>query len=213
MTAKPEKNLMPSDLPKEGRAIEQRSMEIIERELGDRGFDDRTAAVVKRVIHATADFSFADTLRFHPQAIAQGTAALRAGRLIVCDVRMLQAGMTQTKSEVICAISDPEVISKAKESGCTRAAMAMELLSDRLDGAILAIGNAPTALWKIMEIAANGGAQPALVVGLPVGFVGAKESKLALLASDLCYITNTDRRGGSPCTAAVVNALALLSRQ
>ena len=126
---------------------------------------------------------------------------------------MLQAGMTKIRSEILCAIDRPEVAALARAKGCTRAAAAMELLAPQLDGAIVAIGNAPTALWKVMELARSGGPRPALVVGLPVGFVGARESKLALLESDLCYITNTSPRGGSPVAAAAVNALATLEQE
>ncbi len=159
------------------------------------------SAIVRRVIHATADFSFARTLRIHPQAVAAGMEALTARRAIVCDVNMLAAGITRAGTEVLCTISDDRTMELARRRGCTRAAAAMELLGDRLAGSIVAIGNAPTALWKLMEMAAAGGPRPALVVGLPVGLVGARESKTALLDSGLCYITNTSarrksRRGG-----------------
>jgi precorrin-8X/cobalt-precorrin-8 methylmutase len=147
-------------------------------------------------------------MRIHPEAVAHGRAALAAGRPIVCDVRMLQAGLTKVESEVLCAIDLDETTLLARRRGCTRSAAAMEILAERLEGAIVAIGNAPTALWKVMELAAQGGPRPALVVGLPVGFVGAKESKLALLDSGLCYITNINARGGSPVAVAAEHALA-----
>ncbi len=165
------------------------------------------------MVHATADISFARTMRIHPQAIQRGLAALAAGKPIVCDVKMLQAGMTKVRGEILCALDHPEAAALARSKGCTRAAAAMELLAPHMDGAIVAIGNAPTALWKIMELARNGGPRPALVVGLPVGFVGARESKLALLESDLCSITNTSPRGGSSVAAAAVNALATLGEE
>ena len=123
---------------------------------------------------------------------------------------MLQAGLTKVPGEVISAIDRAEVAALAEQEAITRAAAAMELLAPRMDDAIVAIGNAPTALWKVMELAAREGIRPALVVGLPVGFVGARESKLALLESGLCYITNISPRGGSPVAAAAVNALATL---
>jgi len=126
---------------------------------------------------------------------------------------MLQAGMTKVRSEILCAVDRPDAAALARDRGCTRAAAAMELLAPHLEGAIVAIGNAPTALWKIMELARQGGPSPALVVGLPVGFVGARESKLALLESGLCWITNTSPRGGSPVAAAVVNALVTLGEE
>jgi precorrin-8X/cobalt-precorrin-8 methylmutase len=126
---------------------------------------------------------------------------------------MLQAGITRSASEVLCAIGDARTIQLAGEKSITRAAAAMEVLKDRIEGAIVAVGNAPTALWKLMELAASGGPRPALVVGLPVGLVGARESKLALIESGLCYITNAGPRGGSPVAAAAVNALALQSKE
>ena len=197
-------------LPTDGQAIEQRSFEIIERQLGHAlPKDPVERAIVQRVTHATADFSFARSIRIHPQAVARGLAALAAAKPVICDVKMLHAGITRTPGSALCAIGDPHVVRLACERHCTRAAAAMEWFRDRLDGAIVAIGNAPTALWTIMEIAKSGGPQPALIVGLPVGFVGALESKLALVDSGLCYITNVSARGGSPVAAAVVNALAI----
>jgi len=201
-------------LPVEGKAIERRSYEVIEKHLGQGGpRDPAERAIVRRVIHATADLSFARSLRIHPEAVRRGLEALGAGKPVICDVRMLQAGITHAGAEVLCAISAPETVHLAEKQKCTRAAAAMEVLKDRLDGAIVAVGNAPTALWKIMEMAAAGGPRPALVVGVPVGFVGARESKLALIESGLCHITNTSARGGSPVAAAVVNALAMLGKE
>jgi precorrin-8X/cobalt-precorrin-8 methylmutase len=196
-------------LPTEGAAIERLSHAIIEGQLrGCPGMESKARHIVRRVVHATADISFARTLRIHPDAVESGQAALAAGAPIICDVRMLQAGITKVRNTILCAIGDEDVIAAARQSS-TRAAAAMEKLSPYFAGAIVAIGNAPTALWQILEIVRRGGPRPALVVGLPVGFVGARESKLALLASDLCYITNTSSRGGSPVAAAAVNALAL----
>jgi precorrin-8X/cobalt-precorrin-8 methylmutase len=201
-------------LPSDGRAIERRSYEIIDARLKDaEPSDPASRAIIRRIIHATADFSFARTLRIHPQAVERGTSALAAGRPVICDVAMLQAAVTKVRGEVLCAISDPAAIRAAQEQVCTRAAAAMEHLAARLEGAIVAIGNAPTALWKIMEIVRRGGPKPALVAGLPVGFVGARESKLALIESGLCYITNTNARGGSPAAAAAVNALAITAEE
>jgi len=198
--------------PSDPRAIERQSMAIIERRLG-RGLDPASQAIVRRVVHATADFSFAQTMRIHPEAVERGVEALRAGKPIICDVRMLRAGITKVGVDVLCAMGDPVVAEHARTTGSTRAAAAMELLIPHLSGAIVAIGNAPTALFKVLEIAAKGGPRPALVVGLPVGFVGARESKQALLESDLCYVTNVGPRGGSPAAAAAVNALALLEKE
>ena len=169
--------------------------------------------IIRRVVHATADISFARTMRIHPQAVERGRRALAEGKPILCDVKMLQAGMTKVRGEILCAIGQPEAAALAQAQGGTRAAAAMELLAPRLEGAIVAVGNAPTALWKVMELARQGGPRPALVVGLPVGLVGARESKQALLESDLCYITNVGPRGGSPVAAAAINALATLERK
>lgn len=192
--------------------IEQQSYRIIQRQLADWKSQDRGADwIVRRVVHATADTSFARTMRIHPEATARGCAALADGKPVVCDVRMLQAGITKVRGEILCAIDRPEVAALAAARGCTRSAAAMEHLASRLEGAIVAVGNAPTALWKVLDMAARGGPRPAVVVGLPIGFVGARQSKLALLESGLCYITNTSVRGGSPAAAAVVNVLALMA--
>ena len=201
-------------LPATGAEIERLSYEIIDRQLGDWGPADAAARrIIRRVVHATADISFARTMRIHPRAVERGLAALAAGKPVLCDVKMLQAGMTKVRGEVLCGLDQPEADALARNRGCTRAAAAMELLAPRMEGAIVAMGNAPTALWKIMELVRGGGPRPALVVGLPVGFVGARESKLALWESDLCSITNTSPRGGSPVAAAAVNALAALSEE
>lgn len=193
----------------DGAAIERRSYEIIDRQLESLAIaDPKTRHIVRRVVHATADLAFARSLRVHPESLDRGRAALAAGRPIVCDVRMLQAGITKAANETICAIDNEDVISSAREKGTTRAAEAIERLAPQWADGILAVGNAPTALWKLLEIIRAGGPRPALVVGLPVGFVGARESKLAILESDLVYVTNVTQRGGSPVAAAVVNAIA-----
>ena len=200
----------PAPLPTAGAAIQERSHAIIDRHLAGWEGDVATRAIVRRVVHATADFSFARSIRIHPEAIERGRAALAAGCAIVCDVRMVQAGITRVENEVLTAIDLDAAQSRAQATGCTRAAAAMELLAERIQGGIVAIGNAPTALFKVLEMAQYGVA-PALVVGLPVGLVGARESKAALMESDLAYITNVGPRGGSPVAAAAINALAELA--
>ncbi len=201
------------ELPSDGKAIERRSYEIIEGQLaGLDGISPAAGKILRRIIHATADVSFARSMRLHPGAVDRGRRALAEGKPILCDVRMLQAGITKVAGPTLCGIDHDDVIAAAREKGCTRAAVAMEKFASQMDGAIVAIGNAPTALWKVMEIA-RGGPQPALVVGLPVGFVGAREAKLALIESGLCYISNTSPRGGSPVAAAAVNALAMLDEE
>jgi precorrin-8X/cobalt-precorrin-8 methylmutase len=201
-------------LPGDPAGIEQRSFQIIDCRLGASGLEDAgVRTIVRRVVHATADFSYAHTLRVHATAVAAGSAALAAGRPILCDVKMLQAGITRVRNEVLCAIDRADVATRARQQNTTRAAIAMDTLAPQLDGAIVAVGNAPTALWRVLELVRNGGPRPALVVGLPVGLVGAREAKQALLESDLCYVTNIGPRGGSPVAAAVVNALAGLTQR
>ena len=200
-------------LPDLGSEIAKLSHSIIDRRLSYNQSDGKAKAVVRRIIHATADFSFAESVRIAPDAIDAGCKALNAGCSIICDVNMVKAGMTSVDNEILCEIKSDDVIAAAKEKGITRAAAAMEKLTDRLEGSIVVIGNAPTALFKVMEIAANGGPKPALVIGLPVGFVGARESKLALIDSGLSYIANTNFRGGSPVAAAALNALACLRKE
>ena len=198
----------------DGAAIERESRAIVERLMREAGvrFPPDEHAVVRRVVHATADTSFLESIRFSSGAVACGVEAIRAKRPIVCDVHMLAVGCTHAGNEVLCAIRNPEAIAMARERKITRAAAAMRCLGDKLAGAVVAIGNAPTALWTIMELAAQGGPVPALVIGMPVGFVGAHESKLALSRGNLPFITNLSPRGGSPAAAAVVNALADLAK-
>ncbi len=199
-------------LPGLGSEIAKLSHSIIDRRLRFDKSDDKTKAVIRRIIHATADFSFAQSVRVGPDAIERGCAALEAGCLIICDVNMVRAGITSVSNEVLCEIKSKDVIETAKEKGITRAAAAMEKLKGRLEGSIVVIGNAPTALFRVMEIAKTG-PKPALVIGLPVGFVGARESKLALIESGLSYISNTNFRGGSPVAAAALNAVAYLQKE
>ena len=199
-------------LPGLGSEIAKLSNSIIDRRLSHDKFDDKTKAVIRRIIHATADFSFAQSVRVGPDAIERGCAALEAGCAIICDVNMVRAGITSVSNEVLCEIKSKDVIETAKEKGITRAAAAMEKLKGRLEGSIVVIGNAPTALFRVMEIAKTG-PKPALVIGLPVGFVGARESKLALIESGLSYISNTNFRGGSPVAAAALNAVAYLQKE
>ncbi len=200
-------------LPGLGSEIAKLSHSIIDRRLSYDTSDDQAKAVVRRIIHATADFSFAESVRIAPDAIERGINALNAGAPIICDVNMVKAGITSVENAVICKIKTKKVFKAAKEHATTRAAAAMEILKDKLDGSIVVVGNAPTALFKLMEIAKGGGPKPAVVIGLPVGFVGARESKLALIDSGLSYITNTNFRGGSPVAAAALNAVAYLRKK
>lgn len=200
-----------SEVLMDGGAIARRSAQLIERRLRSAALGDAERAIVRRMVHATADFSFAHSVRIHSEAAVRGVAAIRSGAPVVCDVQMLKAVLTHLKSDILCAIGEPEVRVRAAAASITRAAAAMEVLAPRFGGAIVAIGNAPTALWKVMQLVQAGAPRPALVVGLPVGLVGAREAKQALIESGLCYITNIGPRGGSPVAAAAVNALATLA--
>lgn len=199
-------------------AIEAESFRIIEAELGPTAFGPEEFAVVRRVIHATGDFSFAEAMRFHPRAIQAGVAALRSGRNILTDVNMVAAGLSRGMlarwgGEVYCRVADREVADSARERGITRSEAAMEQGLDENIG-VVAIGNAPTALLKVMELIDRGEVPPpALVVGVPVGFVNAAESKDLLSRKDYPFITALGRKGGSPVAAAIVNALLRLADQ
>ncbi|MGD8502855.1 MAG: precorrin-8X methylmutase [Syntrophobacterales bacterium] len=196
--------------------IEPLSFKIIEAEAGDHGLKAEEWAVVRRLIHTTADFDFIKQTRFHPQAVAAGIAAIRNGAAIVTDTRMAQAGITRKHlapfgSEVHCFIDDSEVVAAAKTENITRAAAAVSRARDLLHGGIAVIGNAPTALIELVRLYEQGKLQPALVVGMPVGFVNAEEAKEVLIASGLVHISVAGRKGGSAVAAATVNAIADLA--
>lgn len=208
--------------------IERESFRIIREELGPHNFSDAELAVVVRVIHATGDFDFSRNIRFHPDAIASGLAALRRGAAIVTDVAMVQAGIGAERlarfgGRTVCNIRAPEVHAQAQAEGLTRSIAAIRRNAALIDGGsaaggIVAIGNAPTALLEVLRLTREEGVQPALVVGVPVGFVNAAESKAALTeladenpAWDVPYITALGRKGGSPVAAAIINALLRLT--
>ena len=200
-------------------AIEAESFRIIAEELGLTSFDPRTFKVVQRVIHATGDFSFAESLVFHPLAIDAGIGALRAGRNILTDVNMGAAGVSKGLlahwgGTVICKVGLPEVARIASERGLTRSEVAIERgLADNIG--IVSVGNAPTALLKVMECwdALAPELRPGLVVGAPVGFVNAAESKELLSEKGYPFITCRGRKGGTPVAVAIVNALIRLARE
>ncbi|MGI6434813.1 MAG: precorrin-8X methylmutase [Syntrophomonadaceae bacterium] len=193
--------------------IEQRSMEIIESYLIGYSFAPVEKQVVKRVIHTTGDPDIVKDLRFHPRAIVDGLSALRAGAGVFTDVNMLKSGINAARlgsygGEVFCSIKEPVVIEKSQQWGITRAAAAMRLFAPRLHGSIVAIGNAPTALFELLDLIDRGVCLPALVVGTPVGFVGAAESKEMLVGqSQVPYISLLGTRGGSPIAVSIINAL------
>ena len=197
--------------------IERTSMSIIAAELAARGIvlPPENEAIVKRVIHTTADFDYAQTLRFTPEAAERGQAALRRGTPIVTDTNMAKAGISKPSLEKLgctlhCFMAEPEVARMARERGITRAAVSMEYASQEYPSAILAVGNAPTALLRIAELIAEG-LRPALVIGVPVGFVNVEESKEILFAAcEACgvpAIAAMGRKGGSSVAAAICNAL------
>ncbi|MGB9803535.1 precorrin-8X methylmutase [Desulfofundulus sp.] len=199
------------------RAIEEQSMRIIEEhlpQLAELPAGER--AIVKRVVHTTGDLSCAELMRFHPRAVESGLSALRAGKPILTDVNMVRSGLIKDRLSALgvvveCLINHPEVVTCARARGVTRAMVAMELGAPQIEGGIIAIGNAPTALFALCRLISTGQARPALVVGTPVGFVGAAESKKELMSQDIPYITITGTRGGSTIATAVVNALLLMA--
>ena len=192
--------------------IEKRSFKIITELLGDRRLDPENELVIKRVIHTSADFDYADNLVFSPHAVSKGIEALRAGCDIVTDTQMAKAGINKTilgslGGEVHCFMSDPDVAQEAKERGITRAIVSMERAASLPKPCIYAIGNAPTALISLYEQIKAGKVKPALIIGVPVGFVNEVESKELILGTDLPYIVARGRKGGSNVAAAICNAL------
>ena len=193
--------------------IERRSFEIITELLGDRKLDPENELVIKRAIHTTADFDYADNLVFSDHAVTKGIEALRAGCDIVTDTQMAKAGINKTilaslGGEVHCFMSDPDVAAEAKARGVTRAIVSMERAAQLPKPCIFAIGNAPTALFEVLRLVREEGVRPACIVGIPVGFVGAADSKKALAENRLVpYITVEGTKGGSPIAAAAVNAM------
>ncbi len=195
--------------------IEAESFRIIESELGATSFSPEEFAVVRRAIHATGDFSFAENLRFHPEAIKAALMAIREGKNILVDVNMAANGistslLTPFGGRVICRIKETETSALAKKNRTTRSDAAMARATKDNIG-IVAIGNAPTALLKVMEMIDQGLFAPDLVIGVPVGFVNAMESKALLVEKSYPFITSLGRKGGTPVAVAAVNALLRLA--
>jgi precorrin-8X/cobalt-precorrin-8 methylmutase len=199
---------------KDGAAIYRESFSIIRRESDLSAFPADLARVVVRMIHACGMTDLPQLVLASAGATEIGVQALLGGAPILCDATMVANGVTRSRlprnNEVICTLSDPRTAGLAAELQTTRSAAAVELWRDRLDGSLVVIGNAPTALFHLLEMIERGAPRPALIVGIPVGFVGAAESKQALAESPLGlpYITVQGRRGGSAISAAAVNALA-----
>ena len=201
-------------ITQKGQSIEDKSMEIIENEIGSHPYSKNEWAIVRRIIHATADFDFArqNMIIFHKDAISSGIDALKNGCNIIADVNGVIGGLnkenlTEFGNKVICNISDPKIVEQAKNLDKTRAQTSMRMASAEMDGGVVAIGNAPTALIEVIQMIKENITRPALVIGTPVGFVCAVESKKDLQTLDIPYITNKGRKGGSPCASAIVNAL------
>ena len=201
-----------SDYMKIPHRIEEKSFEIITEELGNRTFPEDIGKIIKRIIHTTADFQYADITVISDGAIEAAKAAILSGAHIVTDTKMAMAGINKPKlaqfgGQVNCYISHDDVVVKAKEKGTTRAMEAMEKAVGNEQNKIYVVGNAPTALFVLKEYIEAGKVKPSLVIGVPVGFVGAAESKEALEKLDVPYITTRGRKGGSTVAAAIVNAV------
>lgn len=196
--------------------IEGKSFEMITEELGEHPFTDEQYPVVQRVIHASADFELGRSMVFHPDAIQAGIAALRAGQSVIADVQMIQAGVSKDRirgfgGDVHVHISDPDVMEEAKRLNTTRAIISTRKATQMYDGGIYAIGNAPTAPLELIRLVKEGEAKPGLIIGMPVGFVSAAESKDELRKLDIPFITNIGRKGGSTIVVAPLNAISLMA--
>ncbi|SDO89315.1 precorrin-8X methylmutase [Klenkia soli] len=196
----------------DGAEIYRQSFATIRREAELDRLPADVAQVAVRMIHACGQVDLVRDVAWSDGVVGKARAALELGAPVLCDAQMVAAGVTRKRlpafNDVVCTLNDPRTPDLAREMGTTRTAAAMHLWGEKLEGAVVAIGNAPTALFHLLEMAAAGGPRPAAVVGIPVGFIGAVESKEALAASDLDFLVVRGRRGGSAITAAAVNALA-----
>jgi precorrin-8X/cobalt-precorrin-8 methylmutase len=198
--------------------IESLSFQIIEEEIGEHNLSKDQWPVVRRMIHTSADFEYSIMVRIHPNAIQSGLGAIRGGKKIITDTNMARVGirkmeLDQFGASTACYMSDPAVHDRAKASGITRARVAVDMAIEDMKDGIYVVGNAPTALMRLIELVEAQKARPALIIGLPVGFVNAAESKAALMELDYPYISNVGRKGGSNVAASVVNALAIMAAE
>ena len=204
--------MAPYEYIRKGDAIYERSFAIIRAEADLARFSAAEERVAVRIVHACGMPDVAPDLVFAPGAAEAGIAALKAGAPIFCDAQMVAHGVTRARlparNDVLCTLSDPAVAGLAEQLNTTRSAAAVDLWGERLKGAVVAIGNAPTTLFRLLELLEAGAPKPACVIGMPVGFVGAAESKDALIAAGLPSLVVRGRRGGSAMAAAAVNALA-----
>ena len=205
---------------RKGQSIEDASMEMIETEIGKHNYDNMEWPIVRRVIHSTADFDFAqkNAIVFHKNAIKSGMNALENGCDIVVDVNGVSGlfnkqNLKDFGNKIVCKISDPEVITKAKDANLTRSQLSMRLSKDSMQGGVIVIGNAPTALLEVIKMLNEKIIKPALIIGMPVGFISAAESKEELQKLDVPFISNIGRKGGSPSASAIINALYKLIRE
>ena len=201
-----------SEYIRDGAEIYRRSFATIRSEADLTRFPADVSRVVVRMIHACGMVDLAADVAYSPDVIVKAQAALQAGAPILCDAQMVASGITRTRlpagNEVICTLGDPAVVQIAARIGNTRSAAAIDLWLDRLDGAVVAIGNAPTTLFRLLDLIADGAPRPAAIIGVPVGFIGAAESKQALAATSLEHLVVHGRRGGSAMAVAAVNAIA-----
>ncbi|MBQ6006172.1 MAG: precorrin-8X methylmutase [Selenomonadaceae bacterium] len=194
-------------------AIEDRSMEIIAPHLAGLDLTDDEKKIYSRIIHASGDVDYAPIIKIHPEAIAAAKAALLRGANIFTDVEMVRRGIsirtfTKFGGEIFCKVSDVDVREFAKREDITRSMAAMRIFGKRLDGEIVAIGNAPTALFEVLRLVREENIKPAVIIGVPVGFVGAAEAKAQLAAqNEIPYITVAGTKGGSSIAVAAVNAI------
>ncbi len=203
-----------------GQSIEDASMQMIEDESGVHQYNEKQWPIVRRVIHSTADFDFAgkNKIIFHKDAIESGMNALRNGCSIVVDVNGVIGGLNKQNpkdfgNNIVCNISNPEIMELAKKEGKTRSQVSMRAAMSEINGGIVAIGNAPTALMEVSQMVKEGIAKPALIIGIPVGFICAAESKEKLSKlEEAPFITNIGRKGGSSSASAIINAIFKLIR-
>lgn len=215
--------------------IEKLSFTIINKEAGEHTFNEQEWQIIQRMIHTSADFEYINTVRFHRNAISSGIEAIRGGATIITDTNMARVGIRKGEismfgGEVMCLIADDDVAERAKKEGITRAVAAVDKSADMVNhdmlpcnnvsnntihgkhtSTIYVVGNAPTALLRLIALVKEGEVKPALIIGVPVGFVNAAESKDELIQLDYPYISNTGRKGGSNVAASIVNALSIMA--
>jgi len=206
---------------KKGQSIEDASMQMIENEIGTHQYNEKEWPIVRRVIHSTADFDFAgkNKIIFHKDAVESAMNALRNGCSIIVDVNGVIGGLNKQNpkdfgNNIVCNISNPEIMELAKKEGKTRSQVSMRAATSDIDGGVVAIGNAPTALMEIIQMVKEGIVKPALIIGIPVGFICAAESKDELSKLEGApFITNIGRKGGSSSASAIINAIFKLIRE